>query len=125
MKYRQIDSHIEVEKFGKSKTHKLQQLQKPDVHPAYEKTLSVIQYIEQDNPTLYSLMTELLYHFIYIRYPVLYPMEDIESVADALIQIGTNNLSLTSENKEVSSKTKDYMKMIKLCSELFLTIRTE
>ncbi|MEI3612885.1 tetratricopeptide repeat protein [Pseudogracilibacillus sp. SO30301A] len=115
-------SSVMVEKFGENHSIELKKLQKVSEHPIYLNTLQQLQNLEQENPTLYIQVKELLYQFSYIQYPKFYPTSDIIDVKNALILLGNENLSLPYGEMTNKNKVHDYVDLIKLSNELYLTI---
>lgn len=124
LRRRKTESTVIVEKFNETVTINIKDLLKITEHPVYEKSLKRISYLEQENPSLFSLVQELLFQFSYIRYPLFYSKNEVENVTDALIHLGYNNLALT-DQQEYSGQVCRYIDMIQLCSELYLNIRLD
>lgn len=115
-------SSVTVEKFGENHTIELKKLQKVSEHPIYLNTLQQLQNLEQENPTLYLQVKELLYQFSYIQYPKFYPTNDLTDVKNALILLGHENLSLPHREIINEKKVNDYVDIIKLSNELYVNI---
>lgn len=91
--------------------------------PFMKETLLMISEQEQKNPTLYQLLEVLLFRYIYVRFPIMPPSEDVKQVAAALSYIGGTYLNLhTVSEHEINN---DYIEEIKLCETLYLSIIEE
>jgi len=119
---RNVESRIEVEKFGKKTSIELMDLPAVTDHPIYHQTLTYIHYIDQDNPSLFTIIEKLHNQFHYVRYPYLYPEQDIRYVGDALIQIAIEDLSLPLNHEGQCERIIKYIEMIRLCNKLYVNI---
>ena len=88
-----------------------------------KETLLLINEQEQKNPTLFQLLEALLYRYLYVRYPIMPPGEDVNQVAAALTYIGETYLNIhTISEQEIN---REYIDEIKLCETLYLSIIEE
>lgn len=117
-----VNEKIEIIKFGDSLMVNLDELPQIDEHPIYQKTLEQIRPLEQENPTLFQLVNELLDQFVYVRYPFYYPDDDVQTVARALIHLGKVHLSLHSPKEDKDKKINKFIQHIQVCNELYLNI---
>ena len=83
-----------------------------------------INEIEQENPTLFILLEQLFYRYAYVRYPIMPPNAHIDDISEALKVIGNEYLQMTN-NVEVDPKVDQYIKEIKMCEHLYLSIIEE
>ncbi|WP_233881045.1 tetratricopeptide repeat protein [Virgibacillus halodenitrificans] len=86
----------------------------------------LLRDLEQQNPSMFQLINKLLYRYAYVRYPLSPPPEDIEHIANALIMIGKeyvsiHNLLETDKNDRVNK----YIEEIKFFEALYLSIIEE
>lgn len=116
----QVVQAVEVEKFGERLTIRPKDLPKMDEHPIYQQILRQMSDIEQENPTLFQLVKELLDQFSDVCYPFFYQKEEVIYVARALIHLGQVNLSLHSTIDDDCIKTNDYIKKIEAYHEIYL-----
>lgn len=86
--------------------------------------ISVINDIEQNNPSLFILLEQLLYRYLYVCYPILPSREDIPYIAEALTHIGQQYLHLD-DDQNLSSKVVTYLNEIKMYEKLYLGIIEE
>ncbi|OZU89799.1 hypothetical protein CIL03_01280 [Virgibacillus indicus] len=109
-----LDLHVSV---------KPDDIAKLQSQPFIKETLLMISGQEQKNPTLYQLLEVLLFRYIYVRFPIMPPSEDVKQIAAALSYIGETYLNLhTISEDEIN---KDYIEEIKLCETLYLSIIEE
>lgn len=113
---------VKVKKFGETITIKPEEAIKLGKHPILKKTLFYLVDIEQENPSLYELIEDLLVRYTYVKYPIFYSEEDAYTVAKALIHIGKTNLQLPIQSDNVSNEVNEYIKDINKCNELYLKI---
>lgn len=113
---------VEVEKFGETVNVIPNEVEKLGKHPIIKKTMFYLVDIEQDNPSLYEMIEDLLIRYTYVKYPIFYCEDDASSVAEALIYIGKKNLYLPVYSEKISKKVNDYIKDINHCNELYLNV---
>jgi tetratricopeptide (TPR) repeat protein len=58
-----------------------------------KETVTYLDGIEQQNPSLMKLLSKILYRYIYVRYPIMPPKSDAGIIAQALIHIGKAYIS--------------------------------
>ncbi|MFD1362179.1 tetratricopeptide repeat protein [Lentibacillus salinarum] len=93
-------------------------------HPVMQQTLLSINEQEQENPTLFQLMEQLLWHYLYVRYPLMPHENDVNSIAAALTVIGENYLDIhKTKQTDRNEQIIQYMDEIKMCDALYATIR--
>lgn len=119
----QVADVVTVEKFGKAKTFKLVKL-KDLSHftndPIYLQTLKQIESVEQNNPTLYDLVVELLQRYVEYTYPFMYKSEDVPYMSEAVIALARDYLEGDDVNKQkLESKTIDYIELIQKSNEAY------
>ena len=83
-----------------------------------------INELEQKNPTLYILLEQLFYRYAYVRFPIMPPSTDIESISKALKVIGNEYLQIKN-NEQINSEVTQYITEIKMCEHLYLSIIEE
>lgn len=93
-------------------------------HLITRQVLLQINELEQKNPTLYILLEQLFYRYAYVRYPIMPPSTDIESISKALRIIGNEYLQITN-HEPTSPEVAQYIKEIKMCEHLYLSIIEE
>ncbi|WP_181349750.1 hypothetical protein [Thalassobacillus sp. CUG 92003] len=77
--------------------------------------------IEQQNPTLYKLLDQLLYRYMFVRYP-LFPMEEeVPSIVQALKYLGHLYLQMPFDDK-LNEETHHYIEEIQLCEQHYSLI---
>lgn len=112
---------IQIEKFGDVIEIIPSEFAKIEAHPTYQKTLTYLHPIEQENPSLYTLTEQLLRYYIYVIYPVIYTEDDVFYVAKTIIHLAKQHLSLES-NLENEYDLDEYINYITLCHQLYLNV---
>lgn len=114
---------VTVTKAGQSQSVKLNELPRLHNHPVYLSTLKRIELIEQSNPTLHTLVLELLKRYVELLYPFLYEGEEVKYVSEAVITLARNHLEGTHINRqEISSKTMYFMEQIRDSNEAYFQL---
>src|SRR5690625_8054172 len=82
-----MDEDVAVKKLNLTST--VNPIHIPDLQSdvTMKQTLLLISDLEQNNPSLFHLLKQLLYRYAYVRYPIMFPGEDIILVAHALTYI--------------------------------------
>lgn len=93
-------------------------------HAITKQVLFLINKLEQKNPTLFILLEQLFYQYIYVRYPIMPPSTDVEQIAAALQIIGDQSLHIPT-NQEIAPDVDKYIKEIKMCEHLYMSIIEE
>lgn len=120
----EIDDYFSVQKFEQeikinpSKTAKIRD------HHVTMQALSHISELEQNNPSLFIMLEQLLYRYMYIRYPIMPANENIPKIAEALSLIGEQYLHINNE-QEIDANIEKYIDEIKMCEALFLSVIEE
>ncbi|MDY0408596.1 tetratricopeptide repeat protein [Virgibacillus soli] len=115
---------IHITKFGAS-LH-LNPLDIPDLKAlsTIKQTMLLFANLEQKNPSLFDILEQLLYRYVYVWYPFIPSHQDVMEIAEALKYIG--NQYLYGENDayevEMESKTGKYIEEIEMCEKLYLSI---
>lgn len=123
LKHWQVTQEITVVKAGKSRRIILHQLFDLIDHPIYQKTLTRIDEIEQNNPTLHALLLELLQRYVQYTYPFVYKSEDIEFVREALVALAQNYLEgRRIKEQELPHKTSKFLEQIRHSNEVYFQL---
>lgn len=89
--------------------------------PSFYKIKEGISYMEQENPTLYDLLTKLLYRYFYVNYPL-----DLTEEAIKYLPITINELAKQIETNQPTNhddeKINQYIKELKNCEALYLSV---
>lgn len=118
-----INKEIEVHKFNKQITvNPLECLTIRD-HTITKQTLLLISELEQKNPSLYILLTQLLYRYIYVRYPAVPRSKEVIDIAEALMIIGKRYMH--SDTDTYKEQIESYIEEIQMCERLYLSIIEE
>lgn len=117
---------VEVEKHGMKVHVKPHDVPEIAIHPTFKGTLAHLHEVEQENPTLYQFLNQLLYRYFYVQYPILPPESDTELLAESLKMIGyqiMNQQGLLS--KQDKGKVLVYQEDILNSEKLYLSIIEE
>lgn len=83
----------------------------------------LISEIEQENPTLFTAVDQLLYRYAYVLYPLMPPTDDVVSIAKALRMIGEQYLNLPDNHAHVPDEmVEHYIEEINMCETLYASI---
>lgn len=93
-------------------------------HVMFKQTMLLINEIEQDNPTLFILLEQLLYRYMYVRYPMMPSSDDVIKIAEALKSIGQAYLHIETST-EPDESVVVFINEIKMCETLYLSIIEE
>jgi tetratricopeptide (TPR) repeat protein len=121
-----VKEKVHIQKLGlelKVKPMEVTELKKQNI---LKETVFYLEELEQQNPSLMELLNKMLYRYIYVRYPIMPPMEDAGIIAQALIHIGkeyveSGHNAITEPDELIVS----YLQEINLCESLFLSIIDE
>ncbi|WP_047985012.1 tetratricopeptide repeat protein [Ornithinibacillus californiensis] len=114
---------INIHKFGKQLQVIPTDIPTISLHSTYEKTVQYLHDIEQDNPTLYQFLEQLLYRYLYVQYPIAPPNEDAAIIAESLIIIGYQIMNQQEvEPNTDKEKVLVYLKDILNGEQLYLSI---
>src|SRR5690625_4082514 len=121
-----VKEKVHIQKLGlalKVKPTEITELKKQKI---LKETVFYLEEMEQKNPSLMELLNKILYRYIYVRYPIMPPIEDAGVIAQALIHIGKEYIesghNIITEPDELVAT---YLKEINLCESLFLSIIDE
>ena len=126
MKDKNYSDVVEIHKFSANMSVKPSELPYLKESKYFKEILQVMQDVEQNNPTLFQLLEQLLYRYIYVIYPFMPPDEDLIEIGQAIKNIGSQYLHLhTYQSEETNTKVQHYMKEIRICDSLYLSIIAE
>ncbi|WP_067727256.1 tetratricopeptide repeat protein [Oceanobacillus damuensis] len=126
MKDASITDEVEIHKFSLSTHVKPIEIPPIKTNEVYKQIMLLLSEVEQNNPTLFQLLDQLLYRYIYVIYPFMPPSEDVESIMQAIKNIGNQYLHIQiEESDETSDEVQHYMKEIRMCDSLYLSIIEE
>ncbi|SET69590.1 hypothetical protein SAMN05216389_12129 [Oceanobacillus limi] len=119
----EVSDLIDVEKLGSQLHVKPIDVIGLKTHPTMKQTMLLISELEQENPTLFQLIKQLLDRYAYVRYPLLPPSEEAVHIAGALRYIGDQMLNIPNETREELNHNQfHYVDEIKMCEQLYLSI---
>ena len=112
---------VEVTKFNKTKSLIPFDTESLTTHAAVVKTIFYLTNIEEENPTLYQMIEEMLIKYIYVNYPILYDEKEAQHVAEALEYLCKRNL-YGEIDKDLSNIVKNYMNDIEYCYKVYFEV---
>lgn len=122
-----IDQDISIEKF--SKVMVINSSTYPFImdHPFRNDIRKSLEKLEQDNPSLFELADQLLYRYLYVRYPFIVDKSETEMMKKALLFLV--NSSFIDESKVVETlqneTVKQYIDEILYCEKIYFSIMEE
>lgn len=122
LKESDVKEVVKIKKFGETVSVNPEEVSTITKHPILQKTLYYLMDIEQENPSLYKLIEDLLTRYTYVKYPLIYAEDEANMVAKALIYIGKTNLHLPIESNDIPNEVNAYIEEINKCNELYLNI---
>ena len=121
---KQMGIPIDVHKFNLDLTVKPNAIKSIRQHKLMKQVMFFISELEQENPTLFILLEQLLYRFAYVRFPIMPPSEDVINIASAVQNLGEQYLHIEA-GKEIHKNVLAYMEEIKMCESLYLSVIEE
>ncbi|GAA0442267.1 DNA damage checkpoint antagonist DdcA [Lentibacillus halophilus] len=119
----EINDKMMIHKLGVQMEVNPSELTPLDSHPVLKQTRLIIGDLEQENPSLHTLIDELMYHYFYVRYPIIPGVAHVEHIAQALINIGEDCLNIhMRKTTEGNQLITTYMEDINMCKALYATI---
>ncbi|WP_249870950.1 tetratricopeptide repeat protein [Oceanobacillus saliphilus] len=126
MKDAGLSDEVEIHKFSIIMNVKPTEIPNIKANELYKQISLFLQDVEQDNPTLFQLCEQLLYRYIYVMYPFMPLSQDVKDIAEAIKNLGNQYLHIQrKEIEEISTKIGHFMKEIKMCDSLYLSIIEE
>ncbi|WP_234031407.1 tetratricopeptide repeat protein [Lentibacillus cibarius] len=118
-----VYEEVAISKLGVQMQLRPNHVPKLDSHPVLKQTILIINELEQENPTLFQLMEQLLIHYVYVWYPVMPSNTDPHAIARALTKIGEDYLNIhTGSIAESDERVSNYIDAIKMCEALYSSI---
>ncbi|TFB24954.1 tetratricopeptide repeat protein [Filobacillus milosensis] len=119
----QISEPIEIEKFGDMAWFKPTEL--PDVLDTEfsVEVLKVLEDVEQSDPTLYQFTKQILYRYLYIKFPFTPNLELKEDVAEAVHSLAKSYIQLESADEQtyISDEIMKWMKEIEHLEKIYFS----
>ncbi|KKE80502.1 tetratricopeptide repeat protein [Oceanobacillus caeni] len=123
LKEKQWTTEVEVSKFNVTLTIIPKELEWVKESEPILETKALLRELEQDNPSLFHLITKLLYDYTYVMYPIKPPKDDYLHIAKALELIGKESLGVASNQvPETTKQVENYIEKIKFSESLYLSI---
>lgn len=93
-------------------------------HFITEQVLDSMNDVEQNNPSLYILLEQVLYRYLYVYYPIMPHESELKQLGEALTHIGYHYLHMP-ELSEKSKEAEEKIKKIQQSEQLYLSIIQE
>lgn len=122
-KEKDIDQCITVEKNKQLITINPTKVHKPEEGPIQKEIKLKFKYLEQEDPISHKMMTDLLKHYVYVRYPIQLETSQVELITEAIKNI--LHYENTSNQTVDETLLKDYIEEMNVCSTLYLSIIDE
>jgi tetratricopeptide (TPR) repeat protein len=123
LKEKQWPNEVEVSKFDVNLSIIPKDIEWVEESEPIIETEALLLEIERDNPSLYHLITKLLYDYTYVMYPIKPPKEDYLHIAKALELMGKEFLGITSnQDSERTKEVIGYIDKIQFSESLYLSI---
>lgn len=120
--YHQYKDDIRIEKFGKEVTVIPNELAYSYEVGLVKEMMKSIEHIEQNNPSLFEIMEELIKQYMYVMFPLQKDFTDITSIREAFIIVGKKHLSSIMQMKQVDDETATHIYNIETCLELYSSV---
>ncbi|WP_431804684.1 tetratricopeptide repeat protein [Halobacillus andaensis] len=78
--------------------------------------------VEQNNPTMFQVIHDLLDHYCYVRYPLFPSEEEVNYIVKALKQLGHEYLQLPYEEQDSHPEVNKYKEEIQLCEQHYMIL---
>ena len=116
-----LQQEIIVRKFGQEVRVHPNLCKKIREHTLMVNILAELSDVEQSNPSLFIMLEQILYRYLYVRYPLLPEEEESIKIATALKLIGKHYLLISNHeqpDKDVSNYVDEIFKYEKLYLEI-------
>lgn len=120
----EVCDEIKVSKFGDTITVIPDDIADMRESHLMKKVMDSLRELSQNNPTLYILLEQLLYRYVYVKFPIMPIEEDFPHVAVALQMIGAQYLH-EQPIHETDETVLHYIEDIKMCEALYLSVIQE
>lgn len=121
-----ITYEVDIHKFGLQLRVTPADVMDIKSHRTFKQLVLLINGLEQNDPSLFHLLKQLLFRYAYVRYPIMPPIDDVKLIARALKHIGEEYLNIhTTTSEERNDHINRYMEEIKLCESLYLSVIEE
>ncbi|TXL62560.1 tetratricopeptide repeat protein [Cerasibacillus terrae] len=117
---REINHQVLVSKLDEKRQLIPTQVPNIEQTPFIQDILKKINLVEQKNPTLHSMLKEMIYRYTYVKYPLLPDSDNIQQYATSFLALGKQYLHTYEE--DVDEQVLSYMEEIKMCETLYLSI---
>jgi hypothetical protein len=110
-----LEESVTIKKLGKQQTMVPAQVKGMKEHPVYLQTKAFIEFVEQEDPSLYHFIVEVFDQYCMVIYPFFYRIEEVAAVGEAFIQFAKQLLYGVEESPE----NEAYMEGIRHCHQLY------
>ncbi|HLQ73376.1 MAG TPA: hypothetical protein VK125_04040 [Bacillota bacterium] len=113
-----------IQKLGQTETFLATELEGIRSDEPMRSIMSNLSEIEQENPSLYILLNQLLYRYLYTLYPIVPKQDEFSLISNALQSIGSE-LLMQHDNEELCDTTRQFKEQIKQYEALYLSVIDE
>ena len=103
----EVNENLEIEKFEKYMIANPTLIEDILDTNFATKVLSELEEIEQEDPTMFSFTKQILYRYLYILFPFTPKLEQATDVADAVLGLAKQYLTLDEPSSKQHETTKD------------------
>ncbi|WP_404453737.1 DUF3196 family protein [Oceanobacillus kapialis] len=120
------DQDVSIHKLGRERIVRPYALEKVEDLSIFHQVRSLLEEIEQKNPTLFEMLEKLLFRFLYVHYPIFPPSEEVFQLAEAIKLVGQEYLGIhMDEEMSQPNNILQFSEEIKLSDTLYLSIIEE
>lgn len=117
----QYQNEVEINKFNQTLNLVPAKTENLTSHPVVRKTIFYLTKIEDENPSLYNMIEEMLIKYFYVNYPILPDESEAKQIAEALELLCKQSLYGES-SKEIKEDLKQYMKEIEKSYKIYFEV---
>src|SRR5699024_15318 len=117
----QYQDEVEIVKFDQTLSISPAKTENLTSHPVVKKTIFYLTRIEDENPSLYTMIEEMLIKYFYVNYPILPNESEAKEIAEALEILCRQSL-YCEINEEINNELKHYMKDIEKSYKVYFEV---
>lgn len=112
------DELVEIHKLGRRGTLNPSETERLSEHSLKKQVHDLLKETEQENPSFYRMMNDVLDRYLYVLYPLISITSDAGLIAEA-IRIAASP-ELQSAEEGMDERLRDYIEEINMCQALYL-----
>ncbi|QSS99141.1 tetratricopeptide repeat protein [Pontibacillus sp. ALD_SL1] len=94
MQEQRVDRKVTVKKLGAEIMVNPVELSDILSHTSARQLLYLLERVEQDNPTLFEFIQQLVFRYMYVRFPIMPEDHELPALAKAFYELGSSSLQL-------------------------------